>query len=299
MSYSRTATRKRARPLLGTFVEVAMTADDAAAAAAADRRLDDCITEAFAAIAEVEGRMSRYRAGSDLARLNGAAVGEWIDVHPSLVEVLETADRLFHESGGVFDVRCGAWLDGGMGLEEARPEIAAGQPPVEISGSRVRRTSPHTLDLGGIAKGYAVDRAVEAVLQRAGSLPTAGIVNAGGDLRVWGAEEQPVGIRIEGGEGALLVPIRVREAAVATSAPRLPAGEERAPRSAGHVRMAEGRLCQDAMTVTAIADRCLFADALTKIVMMASGDVARRCLSSYGAQALVFDSAAGLQRVLP
>jgi thiamine biosynthesis lipoprotein len=270
-------------------VEVAVTA----AAAAEERLLDDCITGAFAAIAEVEGRMSRYRPDSDLSRLNGAAVGEWIEVHPSLVEVLEAADRLFHESGGAFDIRCGAWLG------ESGPEIVAGPPPVEIAGTRVRRMSPHTLDLGGIAKGYAVDRAVEAVLRRAGGLPTSGIVNAGGDLRVWGEQEQPIGIRIDREGEALLVPIRLRETSMATSAPRPSTQEERAPRNAGHVRMSDGTLLQDSMTVTAIADRCLLADALTKIVMMASGDVARRCLSSHGAEALVFDSAAGLQRVLP
>lgn len=289
MSCSRTATRKRARPLLGTFVEVAVTADDAAVAE--DRLLDDCVTAAFAEIAEVEGRMSRYRPDSDLARLNAAAVGDWIEVHPSLVEVLETAGRLFHESGGVFDIRCGGRLEGDVG--------PAGSCPVELSGTRVRRTSPHSLDLGGIAKGYAVDRAVEAVLRRAGDLPTAGIVNAGGDLRVWGEEEQRVGIRIDVERGALLVPINVRETSLATSAPRLPTRRDRAPRNAGHVRMWDGGLWQEAMTVTAIADRCLFADALTKIVMMASGDVARRCLSSHGAQALIFDSAASLQQVLP
>jgi FAD:protein FMN transferase len=297
MSCSRAATRKRARPLLGTFVEIALSAP-AAGTRLDDRRLDDCITEGFAAVQEVEERMSRYRDGSDLGRLNAAAPGEWIAVHPSVVEVLATANLLFHRSRGAFDVRCGEWL-GGTG---APAGLDPGVPPVEIDGTRVRRTSPQRLDLGGIAKGYAVDCAVEAIRQRAGDLPTAGVINAGGDLRVWGEEEQAVGIRIDGTDGeagAHLYPLQVRQAAVATSAVRPPGQEGRAPRNAGHVRMSDGSLAQGPLTVTAIAGRCVLADALTKIVILASAEVARRCLISCGAQALVFSAAARLQQVLP
>jgi thiamine biosynthesis lipoprotein len=300
MSCSRTATRKRARPLLGTFVEIALSAP-AADPRLDDRRLDDCITRGFAAVQEVEERMSRYRDGSDLGRLNAARPGEWIAVHPSVVEVLATANLLFHRSGGAFDIRCGEWLG-----ETAPPAgLDPGGPPVEIDGTRVRRTSPQRLDLGGIAKGYAVDCAVEAIRQRAGDLLTAGVINAGGDLRVWGEEEQAVGIRIDGvdrndGEaGTHLYPLQVREAAVATSAVRPPGQQERAPRNAGHVRMSDGSLAQGPVTVTAIADRCLLADALTKIVILASAEIARRCLVSCGAQALVFSAAVRLQQVLP
>jgi thiamine biosynthesis lipoprotein len=264
--------------------------------------LDAWIDSGFAAIAAVEERMSRFRPDGDLGRLNGAEPGSWTAVHPSLAELLAAANLLFHRSQGVFDVRCGVPLAEPERAE--RPERAKvfAEPPVEIDGCRVRRTSSALLDLGGIAKGYAVDRATEAVRREAGERLQATIVNAGGDLRVWAREEQAVGLRIEGEDGAVLYPLEVREAAVATSAVLPAARRDRAPESAVHVRMSDGSRFEEAVTVTAIADRCVLADALTKIVMMASGEIARSCLEAYGAQALVFSCGASgvrLERTLP
>src|SRR5262249_55132282 len=138
---------------------------------------------AFRALGEVEERLHPERDGSDLRRLNSAPPGEPVVIHPLTLAVLRFAQRLFALSGGVFDPclpeRCGRLSD-----------LELGCAPAERPWARCR--SPLALDCGGIAKGYAVDRAVEA-LRAAGC--ASGLVNAGGDLRLFGAAPQTILLR--------------------------------------------------------------------------------------------------------
>jgi hypothetical protein len=123
----------------------------------------------------------------------------------------------------------------------------------------VRFRRPVTIDLGGIAKGFAVDRAVEA-LQKAGAI--SGIVNAGGDLRVFGEHAQEVQIRHPLYPGRTAGMVRLRDRALATSAryfaPALFDGRSRQP-------------LPDEISVTVAARDCLTADALTKIALALRG----------------------------
>ncbi len=119
----------------------------------------------------------------------------------------------------------------------------------------VRRASGGLFDcafceysLDGIAKGFAVDRAADC-LRAAGM--TAGAVNAGGDLRVFGDEWQPLHVR---SADTLIYLGQLRDAAVATSA------------SAGLVHPAGGKA--GASGVTVMAGDCMTADALTKPCML-------------------------------
>jgi thiamine biosynthesis lipoprotein len=171
---------RRARPLLGTFVEIRLAAPDEAAA--------ECALRAgFAAVARVQRLMNYHDAGSDVSRVNRLAARRPVAVHPWTAAVLHRAARLHRESGGLFDITIAPTLARGGWLPRCRPRRAdprATAADIEIlPGRRVRFRKPLAVDLGGIAKGYAVDRAV-SVLRRAGAL--SGTVNAGGDLRVFG-----------------------------------------------------------------------------------------------------------------
>jgi thiamine biosynthesis lipoprotein len=194
------ATARRARPLLGTLVEIS----------AQGRRAGPAIDHAFRAIERVHHAMSQQESTSDIARLRS---GHRAALDPWTRRVLDRAEEIRLASEGLFDcVFCDYSLD-------------------------------------GIAKGFAVDRAVEC-LRQAGM--TAGAVNAGGDLRVFGDESQPLHIRC----GAQLLYIgEIRDAAVATSA------------SAGLLHPHAGGVGAPAVTVMA-AD-CITADALTKPCMLA------------------------------
>ena len=189
------AAARRARPLLGTLVEI--SAHGCGAEAAIDR--------AFRAIERVHHAMSRQESTSDIARLRSghrAALDPWTRL------VLDRAEEIRLASNGLFDC---AFCD-------------------------------YSLD--GIAKGFAVDRAVDC-LREAGV--EGGSVNAGGDLRVFGEEWQPLHIR----SGASFIYVgKIRDAAVATSG------------CAGLVHPRAGK--HGASGVTVLADDCMTADALTK-----------------------------------
>ncbi|MCB0220329.1 MAG: FAD:protein FMN transferase [Chrysiogenetes bacterium] len=143
----------------------------------------------------VELRMNFHDPRSELSRLNEAAGrGEWVEVSDELLVVLEEARRIHIASSGAFDPGTGALVrlyrktrESGAwpGADEiARARESAGMDSVEIRGRRVRfGNSGMQLDLSGIAKGYAVDRAV-AAMRGAGA--RAGVVNAGGDLFAFG-----------------------------------------------------------------------------------------------------------------
>jgi thiamine biosynthesis lipoprotein len=126
-------------------------------------------------------------------------------------------------------------------------------------------------DLGGIAKGYAVDSAVEAMIA-AGC--EAGWVNAGGDLRAFGHARLPVSLRDEA-TGGVRVFATLSEGAFATS------HFERDSRSQA-TGAPDGRAVRAHASVA--APLCMWADALTKLVAI-SGDASHPLLSRYGARA--------------
>ena len=236
---------RRARPLLGTLVEIGIVLEGegptpATAGGVEGDSAGGPIAAAFAAIATVEARLSRFAEGSEIFRFNGAGAGACIDVGADARRVLAAADALGRASDGLFDISLGsgaaAWRCDARGLHKLDDVVR--------------------LDLGGIGKGYAVDRGV-AALEAAGAL--AGWVNAGGDLRVFGAASVPIDLRDESSGGVRRF-ATLAEGAFATS--RLGA--------AGHASVA--------------APECLWADALTKVVI-ASGDVDHPLLGHFGARA--------------
>jgi FAD:protein FMN transferase len=161
---------------------VAYGPDREALAAAVERALDE--------VDRIDRLMSHYRPESPLSRLNREAAQGAVAVEPELVAFLVECLRYSRESAGAFDVTVGPLMKtwgffGGEGRLPEEPEIAAARESVgyahvvlDPERNTVRFDQPGVeLDLGGIAKGYAVDRAV-AVLARAGI--TAALVSAGG-----------------------------------------------------------------------------------------------------------------------
>lgn len=173
---------RRCRPLLGTFVEIT-----------SDR--EGAIDAAFDAIAQVHRLMSAHEPDSDLSRINRFGHQRAVEVHDWTARVLERALYWARESAGAFDpVRAGS--------EALRSHLIprhADQPQpraahwtwLELQGRSVQSMKPLCIDLGGIAKGFAVDRAVD-VLRGAGC--EQGLVNAGGDIRGFGPRPWAISI---------------------------------------------------------------------------------------------------------
>jgi thiamine biosynthesis lipoprotein len=144
------------------------------------------------------------------------------------------------------------------------------------------------IDLGGIAKGFAVDRAVEALL---GQGIAEGLVNAGGDLRVFGPRSHAVDIRDPRQPDRALYRVAVRDAALASSAGRFDPTCSRQALFSGVIDPATAMPVRSIIGATVCTPSCVIADALTKVVMNA-GEGAAAILEHYGANAL-FVSARG------
>jgi len=155
---------------------------------------------------------------------------------------------------------------------------------------RVRFRKPLWIDLGGIAKGYAVDRAV-TVLRAAGM--HGGVVNAGGDLRAFGDAFEVVQVREPSDPARSRPLLHLRDGAVATSAGYFSERD-------GHTALVDtrgGGSLGHAGSVTVCAPRALWADALTKVVL-ADPEAAVPLLRRLRAQAALLD-AEGTLKVLP
>jgi len=268
---------RRARPLLGTVVEIRL---HGVAPRAADRALD----AAFDEIASVQECMSFHAAASDVARLNAAPAGVWLDVDPRTAEVLALMRAVASRSAGAFDV-CVAPRAVDAGLLPApsarAPDAAADWRDIELgAGARVRLARPLWLDLGGIAKGYGVDRAIAALL--AHGVPRA-CVNAGGDLRAYGAAET---VYLRAADGSVAGALELADAAVATSS---------SGATPTHWRGTRGHAVAPGRSASVVAPQCALADALTKVALALTPTAAQDVLAAFGAQAALHDAAHGWQ----
>ena len=244
--------QRRARPHLGTLVEVGVVAGDSHRPT---RCADAAIDAAFARVVEIESLLSRFDPRSMIGRFNAAAAGTSIPIGEDAQIVLVAADHLRAASGGVFDISVGSgcddWACDGLALIKLSDDVR--------------------LDLGGIAKGHAVDVAVGA-LQQAGA--SAGWVNAGGDLRVFGALALPIDLRDESNGGVRRF-ASLEDGAFATSWIAEPMR---------HAIGADSNVRRATAHASVAAERCLWADALTKIVAL-TGDACHPLLVAHGARA--------------
>jgi len=242
----------RCRPLLGTFVEI-------------EADMPEAIDLAFAAVEHVHGLMSAHLADSELSQINRFAHLRPVPVSAWTQSVLARALHWSRLSGGSFDcVRAGAaaLTSGRLPRHKDQPLPSARDwQAIHIADQTVRLDEPACLDLGGIAKGFAVDMAIEAMLAASVSR---GLVNAGGDLRGFGPDTWPVSV-VDPRTRQPVVKVQVAEAALATSA-GLPAASGRL--SFDHLPDSGDRW----ISVTVQAPTAMDADALTKIVS-AGGDV--------------------------
>jgi thiamine biosynthesis lipoprotein len=209
-----------------TEIELFLDAGDAQLASAA-------LQSAERLFQEVEARFGRFRPGSELVQLNRTQ-DETLRVSPDLAELVELALAAARASDGIFDPTVIDALEAAgydRSIELIRtggthpPRRVAPQPGrwrqvvIDTTGGTVRLPAGVRLDLGGIGKGWAADRA-GAMLQPFG----AGMVSAGGDIRAWGDQPgaQPgqgwlVALDHPEQPGVDLAWLWVRDGAVATS----------------------------------------------------------------------------------
>jgi thiamine biosynthesis lipoprotein len=268
---------RRAQPWLGTLVDITVEGTSS----------QDVVTAAFAGIARLHRLMSFHDVASDISRINRAAPGEVVDVDAATWHVLRLAREVTDLSGGAFDIACAPYLVDRRMLpapEGDRPSARASAGVFALEdGYRVRKLAPGWIDVGGIAKGYAVDAAV-ASLEAAG-VP-GGCVNAGGDLRAFGTMRVPVAVRAPAAPGRAARHIMLCGEALATSASYFSRREQASGPVSALLDARDGRPLVAASSASVRAARCAVADALTKVVL-ATGDCAHPALAAFGAAAFL------------
>lgn len=260
---------------------------------AADRDLAPLQASLQAAVDEVDTQMSTWTPTSDLMRFNAAPVGFWIRLPRALLTVLDTALEVGRQSDGAFEVAMGdavtAW---GFGPSPAEPEairkaLARTRRPsfetldLDLAGGRARKSAEMTIDLSGIAKGYGVDRLIDALRDQGVAHALAAI---DGELRALGAQPDGRGwsVAVERPDPETCAAhsmFELRDIAIATS------GDYRHWVQVGDRRLSHtmdpstgGPLPNPPASVTVLAESCMLADAIASACMVL-GKTAGRALA--------------------
>lgn len=247
---------RRAQPWLGTLVEVSLDLPD-----------EHAFQSAFSRIADIHRHMSYHSDDSDLGLLRRAKPGTIVKVSPDTVAVLKLAKWLFEETNGLLDVTIGRKLVATGYLPKMDPrhlsQFNGNSDDIEIIDSmHVCCHRPTLIDLGGIAKGYAVDSAIAELIAQD---KTYALVNAGGDLRHVGTEPETIGLRRA--DGVVSHELEIGNVAVATSSNLLFRRKHRGQAVSPHIGYDLKPILVDTAIVV-LASECVFADAMTKVAMV-------------------------------
>jgi thiamine biosynthesis lipoprotein len=177
------------RIIMGTFARVLAVAEDSACAT-------ETVEAAFQQLRRIDQLMSDYNDASEISLLNRDAFKKEIPVSSETFEVLQRAIEFSRLSDGAFDITIGPlstlWREAAEAnsvpdsgeLIEARTRVGYEKLILDPHKKTVRfAVEGMKLDLGGIAKGYGIDKAVE-IMQTKGCL--GGMVDIGGDIRCFG-----------------------------------------------------------------------------------------------------------------
>ncbi len=175
--------------VMGTFARVVAVAADSNTA-------KGCIEAAFAEIERIDELMSDYKSDSEISELNRDGFRRAVKVSKSTYEVLQRSIEFSELSCGAFDVTVGPLVDlwhsaqdansipNDADLLQARSKVGYDKLILDANETSVRfAVEDMEVDLGGIAKGYAIDKAVEA-MRKGGAV--GGMVDIGGEIRCFG-----------------------------------------------------------------------------------------------------------------
>lgn len=240
---------KRSKPLLGTFVEVSLQSS-----LRTKEDLQFLSSNIFEKITSIQKKMSYFDDKSEISLLNKAQANELITVSKETYELLLFSQKLNNDSKGAFDI-----------LYKDRDNF----PNVQLTfkdNLQVGKTDCAQIDLGGIAKGYAVDVATQYIESHS---DVSGVINAGGDLRVFGNKKFPLHIRSSRNRDEYLDIGSYSNCAVATS---------------------DFEVSQTMSTLTVIAKTCTFADSLTKALFRSTKEIKKNLISKYNIKTIWIDA---------
>ena len=263
---------EREEAIMGTRIAVEVWHDDPAAA-------ESAIDAVIAEMHRIDALMSTYKPESQLSQVNRDAAAAPVKVDAELARLIARSLEFSEMSGGAFDITyasVGYLYDYRAGTHPTEAEIEAALPAinwrhvvVDLAASTVRFLRPGVrIDLGGIAKGHAVDSSI-AILQKRGIRN--GTVTAGGDSRILGDRRgRPwvVGIRHPDDRERVIARIPLEDAAISTSGDYERYFDEDGVRYHHIIDPKTGKSPHGVRSVTVIAPTSTFAEGLTKSVFI-------------------------------
>jgi len=255
----------RCKPLLGTFVEMKVLEENSQSYLAVEEALEE--------IEEIHNLMSFFDEKSEVSLLNKKAHKLPIKVDERLFEVLTIATKLSKLSNGIFDITL------------HRAKIKGNYLDIKLlEDSKVFFEKELNIDLGGIAKGYAVDRAAD-ILESYNIKEY--IINAGGDLRV-GEKIQEIDIRNPQKLDSTIYKTNLQNLSLATSSGYFSYKEVNKKRIYPIFQARNSALEYRDESTSVITKKCIYADALTKIVAILK-EGSRDILLQLNAKAVVIN----------
>lgn len=214
---------KRAQMHMGTLVTVT--------ALASDKDIGDrAVQVAFDEIKRLEQLLSTWRPDSELSQVNAEAGRRSVQVSRETFELVVRSLEMAQLTHGGFNIALGPAIEAWSVTERQQipdgPTLERLKPLVDWTSIQIDKTArtiylPHKgmrIDVGGVGKGYAADRAVE-VMKRAGA--EGGVVALSGDVKAFGVLSErsgfPVGIRHPREEGTLIGIIDLHDEAISTA----------------------------------------------------------------------------------
>jgi thiamine biosynthesis lipoprotein len=258
---------------MGTDIAITALAEDEAAGKRAAEN-------GFLAIDYVDTIASTYDPESDISRINSAPGEDVTAVSAQFTELLIFSLAVADDTGGRFNPAIMPLVElyglktqqpcipDDAEIEEALPLIDYSTFDVSAESSMVTKpVDGMTLDLSGVAKGWAVDRAVEAMME---SGAAGGLVEAGGEVRCWGADVRgkpwTLAIAHPGGEG-IWGTFELERGSVATSGDYVQKFEYEGVEFSHILDPTTGKPAEGPVSVSVLADDCATADAWATALM--------------------------------
>jgi thiamine biosynthesis lipoprotein len=274
-----------ATDLMGTRVSVELWADDEA-------RGRELVADVMEDYRRIDLAMSTYKPDSEISLVNARAATEAVRISEELFSLLERSVELSVASRGAFDITyesVGYLDDFRAGVRPSDEEISARLAAIDYRHivldrqmSTVRFTSPGVrINLGGIAKGYAVQHAADYLRSRG---VEHALLNAGGDTRVIGDRRgQPwiVGVRHPRQEGEVITRLPIVDEAISTSGDYERFFEENGRRYHHIINPATGRPTEGVLTVTVIGPDGTLTDGLDTAVFVLGAEAGLKLMESY------------------
>ena len=253
-----------------------------------DARAELAISAVFLEFDRLDGLMSVWKDGSDLVRLNAAAGEHAVPVSSETREVLGIARQISEQTGGVFDVTfaalSGLWKFDNQDKDGSVPDrhaIAKRLPLInyrelivdENAGTAFLKRTGMRVNVGGIGKGYAVDRSAE-ILRRSGLRDF--MIQAGGDMYVAGKrDDRPwrLGIRDPRGPAdRIFAALDLTDGTFSTSGDYERFFMKDGRRYHHILDLRAGEPAAKSRSVTLVTGRAVIADALAKAVFILGPD---------------------------